>query len=352
VLTSAPVLVGHKRVATFTPVDPYAALLAQAKHEYYSRLSSNNQLVAKHGKHVLNQFLQSAFVGSRVTKDHAWFAAGLIPTLGTLQPKISQLTTASLSTLSAVNSDITLSLTKDLPFTSSVFNRDFLAAKLNLVSYLLTHGGVKGATALADINPTACLGKTSFFINSAPRLTYDSNVRVNIFERSYGRTKGGVNPFRAHNTAVFVGNRLSRVHAYLSTDTLLPKEFSSLTKQSYLLQHLHTNTTTFLGNGRLLLNTLQLQDNYVRDLHPLALENVGANLWLTRAFKSPLNGANKPWALALLQQGGALVRSQELNPFRPSSAYLGLGDYSLFFGGRAYGLPLSLAYKHKNLNFF
>jgi len=67
---SASSLVGHKRAVDLYPTDAYSDLLAQARVEYTSKLLSSNQLSAKHGKYVLNQFLLASCSGSSVLNEH------------------------------------------------------------------------------------------------------------------------------------------------------------------------------------------------------------------------------------------------------------------------------------------
>lgn len=345
-------MVGHKQVVTFAQADPYSALLAQAKHEYYSRLSNNNQLVAKHGKHVLNQFLQAAFVGSRVTRDHAWLIAGLVPALDLPSSGRVQPSAALISNLSAVNTDVTLGLSKDIPLTSSLLFRDFLSAKLSVATWLFVGGRLdKTTTAVAtptslSLNPRTALGP-ALCING-----YTQTTHANIFERNYGKLGGGVNPFRAHNTAVLVGNRLNRVYASLSSSTSLPQEFSRLTRQSQFIRSLYSNTSMLRGGDYTLLKTPQSKNVFTSSLNPLTIENIGANLWLTRAYKVSSKDVNWPWALALLQQGSSQAQGVSGDQLTSQAGFRSMGSLTSTTKDKVPAPLLNFCQTYKNLDFY
>lgn len=300
VLASAPSTVGHKRVTNFTSVDQYSALLAQAKHEYYSRLNSTNQLVAKHGKYTLNQFLQAAFVGSRATKEHAWLATGLVPALDYSQLKVSQFSQATLSNLGALNPDVSLAMSKDVPLASNLLNLDLYRS--NNILTLLANAKHRALTT-TNLGLSESLFKQSL-VSDASYKTYANNVRAHAFSNLYNKVKGGINPFRAHNTAVFVGNRLARIHDHLTSGSMLPSEFNTFTKQSHFIHGLYRNVAGKGAGSQLTYSALN-RDTKTSSLHSLMPENVGINLWLTRGFGRIISAEVQPWALAAFQQSFA-----------------------------------------------
>jgi len=294
VLSAAPVLVGHKRVTYLNSQDPYSALLARSRHEYFARLSSTDQLVAKHGKHTLGQFLQAVFVGSRFAKDHAWFVAGLVPTLDFSKLKISQHVQTMTQNLAVSGVDIALTLAKDAPLSSALSHGDFLSAKQSLAVGFLSPKR-KTLEVLGGLSYSGVLGGRDHASYTTKTLV---NPRAHLFSLNYGKPKSAVNPFRAHNTVTYVGNRLGRIYTHLSSTTSL----SVAARQGFLIRTLQVGTngatdlTASLGRSFLTL------DERVKSISPITIENIGTNHWLTRGFNEISQGVAKPWTLGMLNQ--------------------------------------------------
>jgi heme/copper-type cytochrome/quinol oxidase subunit 2 len=320
VITGAPVLVGHKRVISLSANDPYAVLLAHAKHEYYSRLNNSNQLVAKHGKHVLNQYLQAAFVGSRITKDHAWFITNLTQSLDYSQLKVAQYSSAVSQGLNTINPDIALTLNKETPLSSTLLYAEFEGVRRNLLNFLQSGNG------LLPFNvETLNLAKNSATTTGKFSSRYVSNLRTSLFDYSYNKPKVGTNPFRAHNTAVYVGNRLGRIYSHLSSPSSLPSELIIVEKQGFFIQNLLVNvgSTGLVNFVSPLAHSFLFRDTFLAKIPALTAENIGINLWLTRGFKDNTIGVVRPWLSAALQY----LKSSHLI-FVPNQLSIGLYPYS------------------------
>lgn len=262
VLSGSPVLLGHKRVASLYTQDAYSSLLAQARQEYYSKILSTNQLSARHGKHTLNQFLQAAFIGPRYTREHSWLMSGLAPALDFTQPKIGQRVTSAVSGVGANGSDQLLLLSKDLRLASSLANVESLKLGMLALSQVRGFGDIKTTDTTAS---------------------YHVQPRAALFDQSYGRRRGNTNPFRAHNTAVYVGNRLNGIHRHLTSSSTLNGGYTGLSRQSFLIQGLNRALPTSLGGETLHRLTDVSRDERFEVVARVGIENIGVNLALTRA---------------------------------------------------------------------
>lgn len=277
VLSGSPVLLGHKRVASLYTQDVYSSLLAQARQEYYSKILSTNQLSARHGKHTLNQFLQAAFVGPRYTREHSWLMSGLAPALDFTQPKVGQKVTSAVSGVGATGSDQLLLLSKDLRLSSSLANVESL--KLGMFASSQIRG-------LGDLKTTDV---------TTP---YSVQPRAVLFDQAYGRRRGSTNPFRAHNTAVHVGNRLNGVHRHLTSSSVLNEGYTGLSRQSFLVQGLNRALPASLDGVALYRLTDVSQDVRFETAARVGIENIGVNLALTRAGR-----VTQPWLGSLGEMG-------------------------------------------------
>jgi len=282
-MSGSPVLLGHKRVASLYTQDAYAPLLAQARQEYYAKVFSANQLSARHGKHVLNQFLQAAFVGPRYTREHSWLISGLVPALDFTQPRIGQKATVGVSGVGAAGSDQLLLLPKDLRLSSSAANAEFLRLTAHVSEQALASGGSKTSSSLVldGLQP-----------------------RVALFDHSYGKRKGSTNPFRAHETTVYVGNRLNGIHRHLTSSASLNEGYTALSRQSFFIQGLNRALSSNTDGDALYRRPDVSRDSRFEVAARVGAENVGVNLALTRG-----RPATQPWLGALSELSlGALCR--------------------------------------------
>jgi hypothetical protein len=260
-MSGSPVLLGHKRVTSLYTQDAYASLLAQARQEYYAKVFSANQLSARHGKHVLNQFLQAAFVGPRYTREHSWLVSGLVPALDFTQPRIGQKAAFGVSGVGASGSDQQLLLPKDLRLSSSAANAELLRLSTHLSNQAVSSQSsvMPGTTTLHSVQP-----------------------RVALFDHSYGKRKGSTNPFRAHNTAVYVGNRLNGIHRHLTSGASLNEGYTTLSRQSFFIQGLNRALPLNTSGGALYRRVDVNQDSHFEVAARVGAENIGVNLALTR----------------------------------------------------------------------
>jgi hypothetical protein len=285
VLATTPVLVGHKRVISLDQRDPYATLLANARHEYFARVGNMNQLIAKHGKHVLNQYLQAAFVGAKITNEHMWLLKGILPTLDFSKLRAAQYGQPLGQNLNLSNSDMALTLSKDMCLASTRLFGDALRLKQGMLGY--AYGMADQSWTVGPVNgPSRYNDHSLSFVSPVSLVT---NIRASIFTHTYTKPKTGVNPFRAHNTVLYVGNRLNRVHAHLVGASMLAEQHTTSTKQSSFVKGLCANTSArFEPSFRISAGA-----NVQNQTH-LTPANIGVNLWFTRGFKNPHHSLTKP----------------------------------------------------------
>ena len=260
-MSGSPVLLGHKRVTSVYTQDVYASLLAQARQEYYAKVFSANQLSARHGKHVLNQFLQAAFVGPRYTREHSWLISGLAPALDFTQPGIGQRVTFGVNGVGAVSSDQLLLLPKDLRLSGCTANAEFL--KLS-------------AYASGQI-----VGSQSSETSSVP-MSRNVQPRAALFDHSYGKRKGNTNPFRAHNTTVYIGNRLNGIYRHLTSSAPLNEGYTTLSRQSFFIQGLNRALPVNADGSAVCRQVDASQGSHFEVATRVGSENIGVNLALTR----------------------------------------------------------------------
>lgn len=269
----APSLVGHKRAVSLSGMDPYATLLAQSRHEYYSRLTGSTQLGAKHGKHTLNQYLLAAFVGSRSTAEHAWLQAGLYPIGNFVGKGTSAVSSLGVEGVAALSQDNQIALLKDFSLVSSGLN-------LNLFRQRALLRGTLANTTLGRV--------------------LHNDDKFSVAPGIPSKLKSGTHVFRAHASATYVGNRLNRVYSHLAATSVLPAEFTQAARQGFFLQGL-----TKAASGR--LSSVPAYQVVRVDVRPfldgkavVQSANVGSNLWLLRDFRVCADVA-QPWLLALSQ---------------------------------------------------
>lgn len=211
VLSAAPSLVGHKRAVSLSGMDPYASLLAKARQEYYSRLTGATQLGARHGKHTLNQHLLAAYTGPKSTAEHTWLSAGLRAVEGSVGVRADATGLFQLKGMAPLSQDMQLTALKGFSSVSSGLNLNLYKQGVLALKSFSGHNGLEGG---AGFDP----------------LGYPVT-----------RLKSGTNPFRAHSTATFVGNRLNRVYAHLASASVLPGEYTRIARQGATLQALLQN---------------------------------------------------------------------------------------------------------------
>ncbi len=186
-LATTPRISGRGKVSTTLGADPYAALLARARHDYLCQTRGSAQLTAKHGRHAVSTVL-AAVLPTLVTSGLAlpsWTTAGVAPKLE----------------LASVTGDARLLSTSTVLPAVTQFTRLALLWQRQCTSRASGH-----LTSLP-----VRLGGTTLLAHAGA-----SAAPVNAGTHAWPMQVDTQN-LRASQAVSLVGNRLHRIHRHLAT---------------------------------------------------------------------------------------------------------------------------------------